>query len=269
MSLPGAIKNYNRNNTNGQSMTKTRYVIRNMVWVLSMFVHVGGAIPSPSSAQDNTSSNRTDSFETKLKLLEEAWQKKDFDLARSLTHSLRDTVIQSQVEEQSPGISIVPTSDFKAVQTSATALRDWAHGWRFFKTITVEELIGEQRNSEPVEVLLGFPADQVQSLARELRVAVVRDEKLIEIPSQVFHEVQRGDERFGTVLWMVDSLPYEKQSYLLFYGNPNAELPEYPSDLLTEGEGFGLNISNAYYKATLSRQTGQLETTNASPRTWS
>ncbi len=239
-------------------MTKTRYEIGNIFFFLCLFVQLE-VISRTSSAQENASLNRTDSFETKMKLLEQAWQRKDFDLARSLTRSLRDTVLQTQVEEQSPGISIVPTSDFKAVQTLATPWRDWAHGWSFFKNITVEESTGEQRKSEPVEVLLSFSADQVQSLAREVRVAVVRDGKLVEVPSQVFHEVRRGDERFCKVLWMLDCRPYEKQNYLLFYGNPNAELPEYPSDLLTEGEGFGLDISNAFYKATLSRQTGQLE----------
>ncbi len=239
-------------------MSKTRYVIRNIVFIFSLCVQVA-VQTCTSSAQENANSKRTDSFETKMKLLEEAWRRKDFDLARSLTHSLRDTVIQTQIEEQSPGLTIVPTSDFKSVQTLATAWRDWAHGWSFFKTIAVEESTGEQRKSEPVEVLLSFPADQVQSLAREVRVAVVRDGKLVDIPSQVFHEVRRGDDRFCTVIWMVDCRPYEKQNYLLFYGNPNAELPEYPSDLLTEGEGFGLDISNAFYQATLSRQTGQLE----------
>ena len=45
----------------------------------------------------------------------------------------------------------------------------------------------------------------------------------------------------------------------MFYGNPDAELPQYPSELTVQGEGFGLDIGNSYYRASLSRQTGQLE----------
>jgi metal-sulfur cluster biosynthetic enzyme len=45
----------------------------------------------------------------------------------------------------------------------------------------------------------------------------------------------------------------------VFYGNPDAELPEYPTDLKTSGEGFGLDIENDFFKAQLSRQMGQLE----------
>ena len=79
------------------------------------------------------------------------------------------------------------------------------------------------------------------------------------MPCQVFGEIRRGDERFCKILWMVDSLPKQRQDFLVFYGNPDAELPEYPSDLATQGEGFGLDISNAFFKVSLSKQTGQIE----------
>jgi hypothetical protein len=52
---------------------------------------------------------------------------------------------------------------------------------------------------------------------------------------------------------------HQKQTYFVFYGNQDAELPEYPTDLVTTGEGFGLDIENQFYKASLSRQMGQLE----------
>ena len=57
----------------------------------------------------------------------------------------------------------------------------------------------------------------------------------------------------------MDSLPKQIQDFLVFYGNPDAELPKYPSDLTTQGEGFGLDISNSFFKVSLSRQTGQVE----------
>ena len=203
--------------------------------------------------------SRTDSFEMKMRLLEEAWKRGDYDLARSLTHSLRDTAIQTQHEEQSPGTSLIPTAEHGTVESLVAPGRAWARGWKFFKAIAVTEPLGEARSSEPVEITLSFPADQTTSLAREVRLARVGDGRLIEVPCQVFGEVRRGEERFCRILWMAGSNPKETRQYLVFYGNPDAELPEYPSDLVTEGEGFGLDISNAHFKVALSRQHGQVE----------
>ena len=214
---------------------------------------------SKTAAEIVPAAVRSDSFETKLKLLESAWKSGDYDLARSLTHSLRDSVIQTQVEQQNPGHSLIESQQFQLVSSLPPEWRTWAEGWKYFKELVIEETAGERRTSEPVEILLSFPEDQLSSLAREIRVARLVDEKLVEVPSQVYSEVKRGTERFCKILWMVDSLPRQKQSILVFYGNPDAELPRYPSDLTTSGEGFGLDISNSHFKASLSRQTGQLE----------
>ena len=210
--------------------------------------------PATSAAQ-----RRSDSFETKMRLLAAAWEQRDFDLARSLTHSLRDTVVQTQHDEQPPAISLVGIDQLRTIESLAAQWKEWARGWKYFKTLTVEEMVGELRHSEPVEISMSFPADQVSSLAREIRVATVSRGRLIELPCQVFGEVRRENQRYCRILLMVDSLPKQKQDLLVFYGNPDAELPQYPSDLVIEGEGFGLDISNAHFKACLSRQTGQLE----------
>ena len=210
--------------------------------------------PATSAAQ-----RRSDSFETKMRLLAAAWEQRDFDLARSLTHSLRDTVVQTQHDEQPPAISLVGIDQLRTIESLAAQWKEWARGWKYFKTLTVEEMVGELRHSEPVEISMSFPADQVSSLAREIRVATVSRGRLIELPCQVFGEVRRENQRYCKILLMVDSLPKQKQDLLVFYGNPDAELPQYPSDLVIEGEGFGLDISNAHFKACLSRQTGQLE----------
>ena len=57
---------------------------------------------------ENTYWERTEPFEEKLRLLEDAWRKRDFRLVRALTHSLRDTAIQAQHEEESPGTPLMP-----------------------------------------------------------------------------------------------------------------------------------------------------------------
>lgn len=202
---------------------------------------------------------RSDSFETKMKLLQEAWDRQDYDLVRSLTHSLRDTAIETQIEQESPSKSLLETAQWRTVDSYGPPMTDWARGWKYVKELRIEETAGESRGFEPVEMTLSFPVDQVDSLTRELRLARLVEGKLTELPCQVFHEVRRGNERSCTILFLCDSRPKEQQRLFVFYGNPHAELSEYPSDLDTQGEGFGLDISNAFFKVSLSRQTGQLE----------
>ncbi|WP_373652333.1 metal-sulfur cluster assembly factor [Schlesneria sp. DSM 10557] len=221
-------------------------------------VLVWGQTASPGSAPLRAA-DRTDSFETKLKLLEEAWARKDFDLARSLTHSLRDTVLQTQIETEPAPDSLVEAGQFHLVESLGNAAAKWAQGWKYYKQISVEERAHEPRTGEPIEIALSFPQDQVTSLAREIRLARIDGDQLVEVPCQVHSELRRGDVRSCRILWLMDSKPRETQRFLVLYGNPNAELPEYPSEMSVEGEGYGLDISNSFYKASLSRQTGQLE----------
>ncbi len=211
------------------------------------------------TANETTYWDRTDRFEEKLKLLEAAWQRKDFRLARALAHSLRSTAIQAQAEEENPGTPLVAAARFELVDSLPPPWRNWAKGWKYFKTLTLDEMIGQERPAEPVEVLLSFPTEQATSLTREVRVARVNDGALKEVPSQVIGEVRRGNERLCKLLFMADTPARQPQTFLVLYGNPDAELPAYPSDLVATGEGFGLDIENQFYKASLSRQMGQLE----------
>src|SRR6185437_12019843 len=195
---------------------------------------------------------RTDSFEQKLALLEAAWRKKDYRLARALAHSLRSTAMQAQVEEENPGTLIMPAEKFETVDSLPPAWRAWARGWKYCKAIHLDETIGVERPPEPVEILLSCPADHADSLVREVRVArVTANGTLQEIPSQAHGEVRRGPQRLAKILFMAEGSAHQRQTYLIFYGNPEAELPDYPTDLQTRGEGFALNIENEFFKASL------------------
>jgi metal-sulfur cluster biosynthetic enzyme len=208
---------------------------------------------------ENTYWERTEPFEEKLRLLEDAWRKRDFRLVRALTHSLRDTAIQAQHEEESPGTPLMPPEQHAEVAALPPEWRSWALGWKYFQVVHLDEMLGVERPPEPVELLLSFPAAKVTSLARELRVVLVTDQTLREVPSQVHGELRRGTERFARVLFMAGGAMHERQTYLIFFGNTDAELPAYPTDLETRGEGTALDIENDFYKASLSRQMGQLE----------
>ena len=210
--------------------------------------------PSPAA-------KRSDTVETKLTLLQEAIKNRDFDLARSLTHSLRDGVVQLQHETETLPESLVLPSKWQDVETLPQPWRTWAKPWKYFKQLELRETTGLAREQEPVELSLAFPSDQTDSLARELRVARIENDRLLEVPSQILRERFRPSDklRHAQLLVQLSCKAHEEVQLLVFYGNPHAELPEYPSDLTTIGEGWGLDISNAYFKAILSRQTGQLE----------
>ena len=202
---------------------------------------------------------RTDTFEEKLRLLESAWRKKDFQLARALTHSLRSTAIQAQMEEASPGLPDLPVALIEPVASLPEPWRQWARGWTYCRSLHLDDTLGLDRPPEPVELLVAVPLEQASSLAREIRIARVEEGLLQEIPCQVHGEVRRGTERLCRVLFLAGGRHHERQSFLIFHGNPDAELPVYPTDLKTQGEGFALDIENDHYRASLSRQMGQLE----------
>lgn len=183
---------------------------------------------------ENTYWERTDSFEEKMRMLTSAWQRKDYRLARALAHSLRATAVQAQADHEMPGSPLAP---FREDTTSSLAApwRQWAKGWYHFQTITLDEKTGMNRPPEPVEITLQVPADHAECLAREVRVARVAGGQLRETPCQVYREVCRGSQRLAQVMFMASGSAREQLTYLIFYGNPDAELPEYDSDLDTSG----------------------------------
>lgn len=221
---------------------------------------ISGSEPqiSDSNVLAENVSSQSDSFEVKMKMLQTAWDKKDYRLARALTNSLRISELQAQAENEDLGKPLIGADQFATVASLPNAWKNWAIGWKYYKMLNLEEKVGILRKAEPVEVLLSFQASQTDSLAREIRVAEIKDGVLIEVTSQVFSEIRRGAEKICKLLFLADNQGNEKRNYLIFYGNPDAELPNYETDLKVTGEGYGLDIENEYFTAHLSKQTGQL-----------
>ncbi len=246
------------------SSVSVRLLLLGCVCLLAAALPTFAAEPAPPADEnplrETSYAQRTDSFEEKMALLEAAWRKKDYRLARALAHSLRNTVKQAQIEEENPGTPLMPAARFETVASLPEPWRRWAQGWSYCKAVSLDETAGLPRPPEPVEVLLSCPAEQAVSLAREVRVArLTADGMLKEVPSQTYGELRRGAERFAKVLFLAEGPARERQTYLVFYGNPDAELPAYPTDLQTRGEGVALDIENQFFRASLSHQTGQLE----------
>lgn len=245
---------------------------------LGMFGLAGVTIPSLSSFTENVSVNlknssfvkmftgieksywdRTDKFDVKKNLIKAAWAKKDFREVRALANSIRVSSNQARIDNESPGIPVSPASDFKKVTDLPKEWQEFARGWKYYKLISVTEQNNFNRILEPVEVLLSFPADKVNFLTRELRLVKLENGKLSEVTSQIFKEIRRGQSLYCNLIFLADCKANEKQVYFVFFGNPDAEIPNYISDLETKGEEYKLDIENNYFKVKLSRQHGKIE----------
>ena len=204
---------------------------------------------------------RTDTFEQKLELLKAAFERRDFRLARALTESLRNTVVFEQQEQEGLGPALLRADSFGFVTSLPQPWQEWARGWPYYKVLALDETAALARTGEPVEFIAAFRADQSESLAREIRVARIDSatSELREVPCQVSSELRRGGERVCLLVMLVDSPAHARTNYLVLYGNPDAELTSYPTDLQVSGEGYALDIENNYFRASLSRQMGQLE----------
>ncbi|MFN7924993.1 MAG: metal-sulfur cluster assembly factor [Bryobacteraceae bacterium] len=209
--------------------------------------------------KESTQADRTDSFDRKIELLKAAWAKGDYRLVRALAHSVRSTAMEEAQEHESPGTPLLPAANDRETASLPTPWREWARGWSHYKAFAVDETIGRKHPVQPIEIGISVPSSRVTSLAREIRLARVEGGALHEIPCQVHAEVRRGKEHFCKVMFLTGSPAHTRTHYVIFYGNPDAELPDHPTDLATAGEGLSLDIENDFYRARLSRQMGQLE----------
>ncbi|MEZ6054426.1 MAG: hypothetical protein R3C02_24070 [Planctomycetaceae bacterium] len=204
--------------------------------------------------------DHSDSVQTKLQLLQAAHARGEYDLAMSLANSIKDTLTFERQLADVPAADI--GSDVKlAVRDLPMAWSAWADGWQFGKPVSLFETVGIARESEPVEMTIAFKIEEIDDPVREIRVARIDPDngQLREIRSQVWEDLRYGGERRCRVMFLANVPMHGRADYLVLYGNQFAELPRYESDLTTTGEGYALDIENAYYVARLSRQVGQLE----------
>ena len=215
--------------------------------------------------QETEYHHRTDSVEEKMRLLDRAYGGGNLDIAMSLAESIKETIsFERQRHSSGPGDGEAvtsPVSSFGRVRDLPDPWVDWARGWDFCKVLQIAETAGMGRSREPVETILEFAAGQVTDLRRELRVAKIDDGSgsLREVPSQVCREAVDGEVRSCRLLFQVDLPANGCDRYLVLYGNPDAGLPQYPTDLSVSGEEFGLSIASNHFTAELSPQNGQLQ----------
>ena len=202
---------------------------------------------------------RNDGMAEKLRLIEEAYAGGDYDLALALSESIKYTVELEKQLNGSIGELDISADAARPVSELPAAWAAWAAGWQYVTPVTVSETAGIDRADDPVDLVIAFSLDATTDLYREVRVAQIDGGGIREVPSQVYDAVTRDRERQCHLVFFGNAPANGAATYLVFFGNPLAELPAYPTDLKVSGEGYGLDIASEYYTAQLSRQTGQME----------
>ncbi len=206
-----------------------------------------------------TYAERTDDVDTKVEILRRALRAGNHELALGVADSIKDTVTNERMLHADPGMIHLPDSGWLPTKELPAAWRRWADGWSLYRCVRLTEPIGQARRTEPVDLVVGMPAEGVASPGRELRVARLDGDHPLEIRSQVYGEIRRGPSWLAHLVFEADVQAHDETVFLIFCGNPAAELPDYPSGLSIGGEGVGLRIETPHYVAKLSEQMGQLE----------
>ena len=141
--------------------------------------------------------DHSDNVHEKLRLIEKAYSSKNYDLALSLSVSIKDTLTFERQVAKGAAEPQISSDDFIPVDDLPETWSTWARGWKYCKPLTLFETVGIARSQEPVDLSVAFRADQTSDLRREVRVARLESDKgsLREIPSQVYDEVSREEER--------------------------------------------------------------------------
>ena len=165
----------------------------------------------------------------------------------------------------------------------------WDVGGPHATSIVLRETAGILRQGEPVQVMVGFFADDITSPENEIRVVtydptspkadidgyvvapcqiesatVWRDPKLLKAEERdpETHELVHRYDPTTTVelLFLADVQPYQEKVYQIVYGNPKAEALHPPSDLkVRPGGGLSQTVENSLYRFFLSTNSGSVE----------
>lgn len=148
----------------------------------------------------------------------------------------------------------------------------WDKRWKYYGSNVLEETEGFARQAEPVHLLLGLYADRLNDPEREIRIVGIDPDtgRPEEVPCQVYGSStwdKMQDEHCQPTTtveaaFLADVPAFVSKVYLIFYGNPDADAPSYPSDLEVSGEGYGLSVENSHYKTILHPKSGAIDEIN-------
>jgi len=156
-----------------------------------------------------------------------------------------------------------------SVEKAAPAKRGYPFpGWSEHRLLILAEDYGYARENEPVLTFLSAEKETVASWEKELRVAKYDFDSGIaeEIPCQVLYAnsakaTPEVELEYTTceLTFLADAPANSKADYLLFFGNPGAERPDYRSQLaVVQNASDERVVENGYYEITLHKESGQI-----------
>ncbi|MFQ6070371.1 MAG: hypothetical protein ACE5LC_07580 [Candidatus Aminicenantales bacterium] len=159
----------------------------------------------------------------------------------------------------------------------------WNPLWKNYLVLQVAEENGCWRKNLPLHATFGVLSSCLRS-PQEIRVVKAekkgKDVSYTEIPSQVYDVIRWEDEKLLqkkevdeetgkaitryhptttlSIAFEAHLRPYEKASYIVFYNNPSAGKPSYPTDLSVSGEGLAKTVENPFYRVVLHQKSGMV-----------
>lgn len=141
-------------------------------------------------------------------------------------------------------------------------------GWSEHRLLILAEDYGYARENEPVLTFVSAERVTVASWEKEVRVARYNfDSGSAEgIPSQVLYEntakaTPDVELEYTTceLAFLADAPANSKAGYLLFFGNPGAERPDYRSQLaVVQNASDERVVENEFFEITLHKESGQI-----------
>lgn len=145
----------------------------------------------------------------------------------------------------------------------------WNKAWKYYASHVLRETSGRARMQEPVHLVLGLYMDRLTDPEAELRVVEIDPATgaAAEVRSQVYsssswdkwQNINCQPTTTVQIAFLADVPANTSKVFLIFYGNPGAQKPNYPTDLKLSGEGYGLSIENAYYTVNLHKESGSID----------
>jgi len=165
-----------------------------------------------------------------------------------------------------------------SVSLGAENPADWNPAWKSHQVVHIQETEGLDRMNEPVEAEVKYfqsmPSKDESGVADAVRrvirvVTHTPEEGWREIPCQPYdirpyHWNRRAESPEimvrVRVAFLADVAANMTATYYICYGNPQAPIPRYNTDLAVTGEGVSYTIENEYFRMVTDATSGQIDT---------
>ncbi len=121
------------------------------------------------------------------------------------------------------------------------------------QVLLVEETVGISRVFEPVDYCMIFGDGQCLNASKEIRVTTIDD---TEVPSQVYNITTyvSGYVKSCNVVFQANCTANSATMYNIYYGNPNATMPTYTTDLIAEATDTNITVANTHFRASFVKE---------------